>query len=206
MRKKVEHYQGEQINFIIISKLFAISAARDFKVEGIIPYSDIDTLEELCEVYECNPDEFHIILGADWYLTYITRPEKTEIIEWVSLENRKDKIHQTLEMMKYLIQVLLLSKEKKVTSTMRHSTSYKFYQLLIKNGYIKEQYNNPGMDTSIPDDIQSELDIAIEDNINIKYYLDNPNRNTEYDEYFYHDISFTLTNKFLTRYDKTIKK
>lgn len=206
MRKEVEYYQGKQIDIVIISKLFAISIARDFKVEGIVPYSDVDTIEELCEICECEIDEFNVVLGQDWYLTYIDRKDNLEIMEWVSLENTKDKLKQTLEMMKHLIKVLLLAKERKITALMRHSTSYNFYQLLIKNGYIKEEYNNPGMDTSIPEDIQFELDIAIEDNINIKYYLENSDRNEEYDEYFYHDISFTLTKKFLNRYDKPIKK
>lgn len=205
MRKEVEHYQGKEIDIVIISKLFAISIARDFRVEGIVPYSDVDTIEELCEVCECNIDDFHVILGADWYLTYIDRQDSLEIMEWVSLANTKDKMRQTLEMMRYLTKVLLLSKDRKITAIMRHSTSYNFYQLLIKNGYVKELYNNPGMDNSLPEDLRLEVDKSIEENVNIRGYLNNPERDTDLDEYFYHDISFKITDKFLSRYNKPTK-
>lgn len=205
MRKEVEHYQGKEIDIIIISKLFAISIARDFRVEGIVPYSDVDTIEELCEVCECNIDDFHVILGADWYLTYIDRQDSLEIMEWVSLANPKDKMRQTLEMMSYLTKVLLLSKDRKITAIMRHSTSYNFYQLLIKNGYVKELYNNPGMDNSLPEDLRLEVDKSIEENVNIRGYLNNSERDTDLDEYFYHDISFKITDKFLSRYNKPTK-
>ena len=89
------HALNKEIDIVIISKLFAISIARDFKVEGIVPYSDVDTIEELCEICECNIDDFHVILGADWYLTYIDRQDNLEIMEWVSLANPKDKMRQT---------------------------------------------------------------------------------------------------------------
>lgn len=205
MRKEVEHYQGKKIDIVIISKLFAISIARDFRVEGIVPYSDVDTIEELCEICECNIDDFHVILGADWYLTYIDRQDSLEIMEWVSLANPKDKMRQTLEMMRYLIKVLLLSKDRKITAIMHHSTSYNFYQLLIKNGYVKELYNNPGMDNSLPEDLRLEVDKSIEENVNIRGYLNNSERDTDLDEYFYHDISFKITDKFLSRYNKPTK-
>ena len=47
MRKEVKHYQGYEITMEVLSKLFAINAIRDFKVEGCIPYEDIESLEEL---------------------------------------------------------------------------------------------------------------------------------------------------------------
>ncbi len=201
MKRKVKHYHGEEISIDIFTKLFGISAERNFQVEGMFPYSEINSLEDLEDFYNCDIENFHIILGEDWYITYLEYYDSIEIIEWCSTDNKKDKYRQTLEMMKYIIDIFIQAKDKEIQTIMRHTTSYRFYELLKDKGYIKEKYDNPGLDALLPPDIFSLLDILIEQNINIKGYLSNEERPKEYDEYFYHDTIFTLTKKFYDRYE-----
>lgn len=207
MRKEVKHYQGIAITREVINEMFHICANRNFKVEGTIPYEDISSIDDITHWYECEPDEMNVIIGQDWFITYIDNGGILEIVEWVSRDDIPDKFRQSLEMKKYIIKLLIDSKEKCIEAVMRHSTSYRFYEALKKHGYIDELYNMPGMDQYIPFDIQLELDRQIEKNVNIKGYLANEARNKEYDEYFHHEIEFYLTDKFFDKYSKSsIKK
>lgn len=207
MRKELKKYHGQEITLEVISKMFAICAVRNFRVDGLIPYDDIDTLEDLCTCYDCNLEEINVVLGQDWFISYVERENSIDIIDWVSLDNVKNKFMQSLEMMKQIIEILLLAENRTIDAMMRHSTSYKFYELLKEQGYITELYNCAGMDESIPTDIQDELDKKLSKKPRIEYYLEDETRNKDYDEYFHHDITFLLTEKFFTRYSKTpIKK
>lgn len=207
MRKEVKHYQGMDITREIINKMFFICAKRNFKVDGTIPYEDINSIDDLTFYFGCEVDEMNVIIGEDWFITYSDTGGTIGIIEWVSIEEVPDKLRQSLEMKKYITELLLTTQDKSIESVMRHTTSYRFYEALKKHGYIDELYNMPGMDEYIPFDIQLELDRQIEKNVNIKGYLANEDRNKEYDEYFYHDIDFYLTDKFFDMYKKSpIKK
>lgn len=207
MRKEVKHYQGMDITREVINEMFFICAKRNFKVDGTIPYEDIESIDDITHWYECEPEEMNVLLGEDWFMTYKDNGGILEIVEWVSIEEVENKFHQVLEMKKHIIKLLLTAKEKSIESIMKHSTSYRFYDALKKHGYIDELFNMPGMDEYIPFDIQLELDRQIEKNVNIKGYLANEDRNKEYDEYFYHEIEFYLTDKFFDKYSKSsIKK
>lgn len=205
MRKEVKHYQGLEINIEVIAKLFAICAARNFRVEGLIPYEEIDSIEEFCQCYNCEPQNVHVILGGDWFITYIDWEDSLEIMEWVSLECPKDKFRQSLEMLKYMIDILLQSKYRLIDAVMRHSSSYKFYELLKEHGYIQELSSSIAMEDTIPDDIYQELKSNLKQKGNLEAYLQDETRPQEYDEYFYHDLAFSLTDKFFKRYDHSQK-
>ncbi len=206
MKREVKHYHGEEIDLDIFTKLFGISAQRNFRVEGLIPYSDINTLEDVEDFYGCCIDAFHIILGEDWYITYLDYYDSIEILEWCSVDNKKDIYRQTLEMMKYMISIFIEAKDKKILTIMRHTTSYKFYELLKSRGYIEEQYDSPGLDSILPLDIFDIIDKLIDQNINIKGYLLNENRPTKYDKYFYHELIFRLNDSFFKKYEHCTTK
>ena len=202
MRKEVKHYQGKKIDIYVLSELFAICAARNFRVEGHIPYEEIDSVEDFSLYYNCNIEDIHIVLGQDWFISYIDWNDAIEIMEWVSLENSKDKFKQTLEMMKYIIEILLQTKNRQIDTIMRHSSSYSFYELLKKRGYIEEQYNAVNTEASIPQDISEILRSRIQTQKSIIEYLKDETRDKEYDQYFHHDVTFSLTDKFFCKYSK----
>lgn len=205
MRKEVKHYQGLEINIEVIAKLFAICAVRNFRVEGLIPYEEIDSIEEFCQCYNCEPQNVHVILGGDWFITYIDWEDSLEIVEWVSLECPKDKFRQSLEMLKYMIDILLQSKYRLIGAVMRHSSSYKFFELLKENGYIQELSDSIAIEDTIPDDIYQEIKSELKQKGNFETYLQDETRIQEYDEYFHHDLAFSLTDKFFKRYDHSQK-
>lgn len=125
-----------------------------------------------CLYYDTNVHEENVILGIDWYITYADKEDEIEILEWVSLENIPKKFEQSIEMLNELKRILLLSKGRKVKAYMNHQTSYAFYQKLLENGYVYE----------ICDSLQIE-DRGI-------------------DQCIYHDIDFSVSDKFIQRYEK----
>lgn len=206
MRKEVKHYQGYEITIELLSKLFAINTIRGFKVEGCIPYDDIEDIEELSLCINTEVENIHLLLAQDWYITYIVTNDTIEILEWVSIIPKGDILKQSLEMLRYIVKILLESKNNKVTAVMRHSTSYKFYCLAKKIGYIEEIKDNLGIEDTIPTCVIAESNQPLPKDDELLEFLKDENRPKEYDEYIHHDITFSLTKKFYNRYSKYNKK
>ena len=112
MRKQVKHYQGTEITLDVIKKISLIELLR--QKEGLTTFTiaNIDTLEELSDNYDIKPEQINIILGEDWYLIYTTYYGEIEIKEWLSINNVKDKLIQTMEMFKTIKNILLEHKDK----------------------------------------------------------------------------------------------
>lgn len=204
MQRKVKKYQGKEVTEEILNRLFYICNKRNFRIEGMIPYSDIYNINGICMWLECQPDNFHIILGEDWFITYLQDDIDLEIIDWVALDNVENKITQTLEMKKYIIELLLESRKKQIYATMRHTTSYKFYELFKKHGYIKEEYNTISYEETIPTDGQKIIFQILKKYHKLSSYFQDPNRveYPEYEEYFNHDVTFYVTDEFIKKYTK----
>lgn len=206
MRKEVKHYQGYEITMEVLSKLFAINAIRDFKVEGCIPYEDIENIEELSMCINTEVENIHLLLGQDWYITYIVKENTIEILEWVSINKNNDILRQSLEMLRYIVNILLESKNQQVTAVMRHSSSYRFYCLAKQLGYIKELKDNLGIEDTIPYCVISESNHPVPKDDELIEFLKDEQHPKEYEEYIHHDITFSLTKKFYNRYSKDNKK
>lgn len=202
MEREVKHYLGSEIDMEVISKLFAISAIRGFKVEGVNPYEEIESIDDLGIILNSDINNIHVILGTDWFITYLNNKNEIEILEWASIKKETGIFRQTLEMLKYMISILLESKNHQIKAVMRHSTSYKFYKLLKENGYIEETYDNLGLEDTIPLSVIEDTEIPLSKLKNLTEFLETY-PNTEYSEYIHHDLKFSLTPKFYARYNKT---
>ena len=172
-------------------------------------YENINTVEELCEIYGKKINEIYFVLGEDWYIIYSKNKINLEILEWYSIETVKDKFCQTMEMFKALKEILLLSKCRRIIADMKLSTSYKFYRLYLEKGYLKELYSYFGAELPTISDEDKIMERITPKYQTLEEYLADPSREPypEYEPYFYCEAFFTITEKFKKRYKiKTEKR
>ena len=202
MREKVKHYQGKEITTEVIRKMNLIELLR--QREGLTTFTieNIDNLEELCNYHDTKEEQENIILGQDWYLMYTTYNDELEIQEWISINNVKDKLVQTMEMFKWIKKILLENKDKTIYSTLRHSTSYNFYKLFLEKGYIDEIYKSIDIEDDIPEDLLSLIENR--DNSSLEEYLDNEKEEILNDlpDFIFHNVEFWVTDKFIEKHNK----
>jgi len=202
MREKVKHYQGTEITPEVIRKMNLIELLR--QREGLTTFTieNIDNLEELCNYHDTKEEQENIILGQDWYLMYTTYNDELEIQEWISINNVKDKLVQTMEMFKWIKKILLENKDKTIYSTLRHSTSYNFYKLFLEKGYIDEIYKSIDIADDIPKDLLSLIENR--DNSSLEEYLDIEKEEILNDlpDFIFHNVEFLVTDKFIEKHNK----
>ena len=203
MREQVKHYQGKEITKEVIRKMNLIELFR--QKEGLTTFTieNIDTLEELCDYHDTNPEQENVIIGEDWYLMYTTYNYELEIQEWISLNNVKDKLIQTMEMFNWIKKVLLENKDKIIYATLRHSTSYNFYKLLKEKRYIHQINKYIDIADDIPEDLLSIIENRNEF-ISLERFLNKEKKEILNDlpDFIYHSVEFTLSNKFIKKYTK----
>lgn len=69
-----------------------------------------------------------------WFIFYMIDEAYLKIFEWVSKSNIC--ISDKIDMMKYIFNLLINYKDKKIHSSLRHDTSYNIYTKLYNRGYI----------------------------------------------------------------------
>lgn len=207
MRKKVEYYNGYNINRRVIHRINLIDLKRI--KEGITEFTmeKIKNLKSLCEIHDTTPEQEHIILGEDWYINYTDISEdEIEINEWVAINNVENKLTQTMEMYTALKKILLKHAQKDIYAMLRHSTSYKFYQKFLSAGYIEESLDILDFDDSSPELEKIKYKILTEYD-SFEEYLSDENReryeSESVEDFIYHEVSFNVTEEFKHRYKKT---
>jgi DNA-binding Xre family transcriptional regulator len=167
-------------------------------------FDDINTLEDIIAYLGCNPEDMNIILGEDWYIAYTINDSAIEITEWINVPREQDVLAQTTEMSKAMISILLLGEGKEIYATMRHHTSYKFYLKLKQLDYVEELSWWSQMEEERPLELDRIVEILKEKYDDLNEYFSDENREhfPEYAEYIFHDITFTVTDKFIQRYKK----
>ena len=202
MREKVKHYQGTEITPEVIRKMNLIELLRQREGLTIFTIENINNLEELCDYHDTKEEQENIILGEDWYLIYTTYNDELEIQEWISINNVKDKLVQTMEMFSWIKNILLENKDKTIYSTLRHSTSYNFYKLFLEKGYIDEIYKSIDIEDDIPKDLLSLIENR--DNSSLEEYLDNEKKEILNDlpDFIFHNVEFLVTDKFIEKHNK----
>lgn len=209
MREPVKYYNGFEITEDVIRKINLIELKR-VQEEITIFYSEpIETIHDLCLLHGTFPKEENVFLGQDWYIIYSQYDNNDiEINEWVAVGNVENKLNQTIEMMNAMKKIFLSSKDAKIFATMRHSTSYQFYQSLLSKGYLKEISNRSDIEEFLPEDL-----LNIKEKLKSKYqnlddYLQNSKQEnldkTHFNDYIHHLIIFTPTDKFVKKYQKTV--
>lgn len=204
----ITHYTSNQITDEVISKKNLIAMQRYSEGYYSFLFDGIDTAEDVCYWCDCSKEDLHIILGKDWYISYVTREGLIEITEWINNPREKNIVEQTNEMLKSMISILLQSEGQEIFASMRHHTSYKFYEKLKKLGYIEELFIDSKMEMDIPLELDRIVHMLAEKYNSLDEYFADENRIhfPEYAEYIYHDIRFCITDKFIKRYKKDQNK
>ena len=208
MRQPVKYYHGFEITDDVIRKINLIELKRI--EEGLIELNpkEISDLKDLCLLHGTFPNDEFIILGEDWYIIYTKfYDELIEIADWVSIGNTKDKLAQSLEMISAMKKILLENSKCKILATMRHSTSYKFYQSMLKRGYLEEISQRIELDDELPLNLQIQ-----KAQLKLKYktleeYILNSDKEplkTHLPDYIYHLIVFKPTTNFTKKYSKKV--
>lgn len=207
MRKNVEYYNGYDITKYVLKRVNLIDSKRTKEEITQFAMEKINTLDELCEISELTPENIHIILGEDWYIIYVNlSDEEIGIEDWVAINKVKNKFAQTIEMFNALKKILLEYEQSKIYSMLRHSTSYPFYKKLLDNGYLEERYNNIELDDYLPKIEEIKQGILTKYD-SIEEYLQDESREkyegSHLGDYIYHNVSFSITDKFRRKYKKS---
>ena len=206
--ENIKHYKGIEITKELVSSKNLIAMRRYSEGYYSFLFEGIDTIDDICYWCDCNPEELNLILGKDWYIMYVTRPNEIEITEWISTPREKNILEQTNEMLTSMISILLLSEGKEIFASMRHHTSYKFYEKLKRLGYVEELFIHSKMEMDIPLELDKIVHVLAEKYDSLDEYFADELREhfPEYGEYIYHDIRFSITDKFIQRYKKESNK
>jgi hypothetical protein len=206
MRRQVEHYQGYEVNQDVINKINIIAFKRYSEGRYGLLHEDYLDFNDLCYRNTSVPEDTYITLGEDWFIIYTKDTTFMELIEWVSIDHTKNKFIQTIEMFNEIKQILLSSYGQKICSLMKHNTSYKFYYELLIRGYLCEHNNNITMDLFLPSDINKTACTICQSYEHLSNFFKDENRDKLQEEiledYIYHDVEFTITDKFVKRYKK----
>lgn len=204
LRKKVEHYVGEEITEDVINSINLMAMKRYEEGVFCVLFEGADTLEDLCSWHGALPEQENVLLGQDWVIIYVKRKNDIEIVEWLDLEDVSDKFGQTIEMMNAMKDILLSSRGLRVIAEMRHDTSYQFYKKLLDREFVESYHDSVELDPSAPSDIEKMAgDVENTYGSLNKYFLERDGEiDPEIDKYFYHYVSFGVTDKFVKRYVK----
>lgn len=207
MRKKIEHYQGyNEVTQSIINQINIIAFKR--YSEGIygLLHEDYEDFNDLCHSNSLNQEDTYITLGEDWFIIYTQNKSYVELIEWVSLDCVDNKFMQTIEMFNELKNILLSNPEATFFSIMKHNTSYKFYSDFITRGFLEEYSSDIITDPNLPTYKEKIIQHITQTYGRIANFLKDENRDKTKEElledYIYHEIAFTTTDKFIKKYKK----
>lgn len=204
MKNTIHHYTGYEITPEIVAQKNLIGMRRYSAGYYSFLFDDINTLEDMITYLACNPEDMNIILGDDWYIAYTMNDSEIEITEWIDIPRENDVMSQTSEMLRAMISILLLGEGKDIYATMRHHTSYKFYQKLKQLGFVEELYRWSQLEDERPLELDRTIHILNEKYDDLNEYFSDENREhfPEYAEYVFHDIMFVITDKFIKKYKK----
>lgn len=207
MKRQVNYYHGAEITLDVIKRINEIERKRINEGITCIISEPISSVGELCDIHLVSSiEQEHIILGEDWYIMYSILENQIELNEWLAVNNVDNKLIQTMEMYQSLKKLLLQSKDYKFFATMRHSTSYRFYQNMLNRGFLQEISNRAYIDENLPYDLE-----LIKNDLKSKYstleeYLQNEDKEqlteTDFSDFIYHLVIFKTTKSFTKKYKK----
>ncbi len=201
MKRTVNIYQGKEISPKEIEIIKRI-AQKKYSPEIYQEYHEFLTdVESIATIYETDINNLFLILGEDWFLIY-ENEEDVGVLEWVALDDTDNKMKQIMEMLKTLKEILLQNKDKYFVVSMRHNTSYQFYQKMLKKGYFEEDYHELTIDIACPDQLANTFEeMGFLDDASM---LENPNLKISKGDqaYIFHNIDFFVSDKFINKYEK----
>lgn len=193
----VEVFNGKEINKSKIEILKNIASRRYTKEIYIEYFSDIKNVSDLAYLHNVSIGKEKLVIGTDWFLCYTESDYHVQISEWVSIDN-EHKIQQVAEMMTILKKIFLQNKEKIFIADMRHDTSYGMYLKMAQSGFFQELSHTCIVDCAAPNQVQDlkrkfkNIEDFLASDISYDY--------AEYYKYILHNLSFSITDKFIKKY------
>ena len=209
LKRIIKHFEGEEINKRIIRKLRRIVMSRGEECSYSILYDDCEfSIKDLSHWDRAMVEQEHLILGADWFIMYVKRKREIEITDWVCVPNVKDKLVQTKEMLHAMKNIFLESRDFTMRASMKFDTSYQFFRSLLKHGYVEEYSNYVDTFNDSPSKLQEWVDniVCFAQPFSEQLESNELKKNPEYKKYLYHDVVFGVTDKFIERYAKSLRK
>lgn len=206
MRREVKYYKGTEITEEIIKKMRKISIqVYDQKTYNSL-YEGMDNIRAICYQHGTLPSNEFVILGQDFFITYAITEDVIEIFEWVALNKVENRFIQTIEMFNELKKILLSNKERKISTYLKHQTSYPFYELFQEKGYFKEIYDYPQIEYDILSSTRNIVkEIVAKYGSLYNYLKSKSNEYSPLEEHIYHEIMFEINDKFIKKYSKKVR-
>ena len=206
MVSKYKIYSGREIDQDKINKIKQIASKRYDKPFYFSSYININNIEELSKYHGIKVEEENLFLGDDWILLFVNNENYIKFLEWIALDNKRN-IHQAVQMLNVFKDILIENKEKLIYANMRHDTSYAFYNSMLKKEYFEEIFHIIGVDNCnglAPKEL-STLNIDL---FSIDSFLDSDEikKHPEYIKYLLHFVGFCVTDKFIEREKRLIKR
>lgn len=202
--REINHYVGYEITNDVINKINLMAMTRYEEGVFSVLYEGVDTLDKLCNWHGARADEENVVMGQDWVIVYVKRNNELELVEWLDVDVVDDKFLQTMEMFNAMKKILLENRDLELVADMRHDTSYQFYKMMKKNGYLETKKEVIGCEESAPGDVLDYADKIIDEFGSYEGFLDGDLREIrdDYGRYFYHSLTFGVTDKFVKKYCK----
>lgn len=188
MQKK---YIGDEIGYFEIMLIKTIAVNRYDKAIFDYYYKEISSLQDLAAKLGIEANNINLVLGDDWFIMYEDIDGIVTFIEWIALEIKGRKLSQAVEMSNALNIILEQNKDKEFIASMRHDTSYQFYQKLLQKKYIIELFHSLSIDWAEPNNLS--LDDCEEI---VKYFPNNENLyDAEFLKFVFHNINFKVNTQ-----------
>ena len=192
MKRNIALYSSVEINEICINKIKQIKK-KILKEELYNKFArDLKSIDELAKHYGFQVEQVKLILGEDWYVLYAKEYEYIYVLEWNGINDEKTKLIQSVEMYNSFINFFLNNKDYTFCGYMRQSTSYRFYEKMLNDGYFEELRNNI-YNGSILNRLANILKIRKKD-------ISNSGISNEELNNTFHFVVFNLTDKFINKY------
>lgn len=185
-----------EINRFVISRMRQIAKAQNDSTYYNHYYRFLYFYVQLLFSHATNPWDERLILGQDWYLEYCIEGDLLFILDWASVPN--DQVFlQVCEMKQAFQQIFSSNGVKYAFASMRHSTSYAFYQRALKFQLVQTLNEELCLDYFIPKSLEQKID-AYRD---ISEFLQFVGDDLSFEDGFYifHEIEFCVTDRFLRR-------
>lgn len=171
-------------------------------------FKRIKTPKDLIHLHDDIPLEDQVfVLGEDWFICYAFSNDMIKILEWIAVDNHDTKFTQSIEMMKAFKMILLENDDQKFNAFMRHNTSYQIYSRLKNHKLLHEINHGLFIDEVAPVRINRiKLKLSMLSDSGDEVLNSGRVVSEEHLKYFLHEITFSVTDKFVERYAKSKKR
>lgn len=194
--RQIKRYKGNQITTAIID-IFREYAKSRFEPEVYEEYfSYITSIQEYAEVHGVDIADEHIIIGEDWLFSYHIAGKEMILSDWISKADTTDKFAQSLEMYKTIKNVVLNSETEFFSASLRHSTSYPFYQMFKEKGIIDEFMDALSVNLCSDETYEQIANKVSRYDATLEELLETGKFTEQEKDYIYHDVTFELSPQY----------